>query len=35
MMIVFLYGEIRNNGREDSNISKVCHPPEGPRIRAA
>ena len=35
MMIVFVYGEIKNNGRKETNISKVSQPPAGPTIRAA
>ena len=35
MMIVFVYGEIKNNGRKETNISKVSQPPAGPGIRAA
>ena len=34
-MIVFVYGEIKDNGRGDTDISKVSQPPAGPRIRAA
>ena len=35
MMIVFVYREIKNNGRRETNISKVSQLPAGPRIRAA
>ena len=34
-MIVFVYGEIKKNGRGKTNISKESRPPAGPRIRAA
>ena len=35
MMIVFVFGEIKNNGRRKTNISKVSQQPAGPTIRAA
>ena len=35
MVIVFVYGEIKKNGGDETYIRKVSQPPAGPRIRAA
>ena len=35
MVIVFVYGENKSNGRGERNTSKVSQPPAGPRKGAA